>query len=263
MTHEYGPNEPSSLDHRAIARRLVGSQRAIEVYYSRVTTSTQADARALLEHRRPPYVVVTDAQTAGRGRLDRTWITPLGSAVLMTIAIERPASEGALRTLPLLAGVVAADVLEKVGASVALKWPNDVISIVDGQTRKLGGIITELVADAVLVGIGVNVALEDADLPTPEAISLRQLGVRADRAEVVADITQQLVERAMGGLAIADYRARCATVGTEVHVTRVDGATIDGIAIGIDDDGALRVRAHDGEARITAGDVQHVRPAPR
>lgn len=263
MTHEYGPNEPSSLDHLAITRRLAQTERAIDVYYSRVTTTTQADARTLLARRRPPFVVVTDEQTSGRGRLDRVWTAPPGSAILMTLVLERPHVDEALRTLPLLAGVVVAEVLERAGAVIALKWPNDVVSVVDGVTRKLGGIITELSTDAVLVGIGLNVAMDDEQLPTPEAISLRHLGVDGDRGALVAEIASALFASASAGLSMDDYRSRCATIGTEVRVARVDGSLLEGLAIGIDDDGTLLVQTEAGSARITAGDVQHVRPGRR
>ena len=249
-----------SLDHRAIARRLARAERAITVHYSRVTTSTQEDARTLLETHRPPFVVVTDAQTAGRGRLDRSWTTPLGAAVLMTLALERPLSSETLGAVPLIAGVAVTDVLERAGAAVRLKWPNDVIAIVDGRVRKLGGIIAELTADAVLVGIGINADVAVPDLPTDDAISLRQLGVGVDRAELVAGITEGVLGRVSSGLSIDDYRIRCATIGTRVRVARIDGTAVEGVAMSVDVDGTLLVSTDDDVIRITAGDVQHLRP---
>ncbi len=260
MTHEYGTNEPSSLDPRLLERLLAGRNRSMAVHYSRVTSSTQHAARALGASATAPFVVVADEQSAGRGRLDRSWVTPPATAVLMTLALPHPAAHETLRLLPLLAGTAVAEALERMAAPVRLKWPNDIVTVVDGRLRKLGGLIAELVDGQVLIGIGVNVAIDDDDLPTADAIALRQLGIECVREQLIADIVDGIVGRVAVPFALDDYRQRCATIGSAVRVTRVDGSTSTGTAVGVDDDGALLVDDGGSTMRITAGDVQHVRP---
>jgi BirA family biotin operon repressor/biotin-[acetyl-CoA-carboxylase] ligase len=153
-----------------------------------------------------------------------------------------------------------------------LKWPNDLL--VDG--RKLGGILAERVELAaagrpgVVVGLGLNVDLPHAALPTPQATSLLLAGAaQRDRTRLLADILARLEtwyeawgaargDAGRSGVAAA-YRRRCATLGCEVTVTLPVGR-LDGQASGVDEDGALLVRTGDGPLRrVTAGDVVHVR----
>ncbi len=211
-------------------------------------------------------VVVADHQTAGRGRRGRTWDSRPGASLLVSV-ILRPAP--ALVTLA--AGVAAAEACEAVaGVGVGLKWPNDLL--LDGA--KLGGILSELVGDAAVVGLGLNLAWAPAGAaklgpsgplsgklgpsgPLSGKLGLSgplsgKLGSRADR--------DRLLDAYLAGLdatgdVLARYRDRCTTLRRRVRV-EVPGATIEGVATDVDDDGRLLV---DGRA-IAAGDVVHVRP---
>lgn len=219
--------------------------------YSRVTTSTQDEARAI--HRigkRAPYSAVTDEQTSGRGRLGRSWDAPAGSAILLTVAMPQPAE---LTAFPLLVGASVVRTLHPFVPQLRLKWPNDLVVVWDGELRKLGGLIAEVHADVVLVGIGVNVSLREHELPTRQAISLQQLGIEVEREMLIAAIITACSDWTPPTL--ADYRALCITIGERVLVTFTDGSTIEGTAEGIGADGTLVVDGVD----VSAGDVQHVR----
>jgi BirA family biotin operon repressor/biotin-[acetyl-CoA-carboxylase] ligase len=179
-------------------------------------------------------VVGADHQTAGRGRRGRTWESRPGASLLVSVVL-RPAP--ALVTLA--AGVAAAEACETVaGVEVGLKWPNDLL--VAGA--KVGGILSELVAGAAVVGLGVNLSWAPA--------GAAELG-----AEVYRDA---LLDAYLAGLdapgdVLTRYRDRCTTLGRRVRA-EVPGGTIEGIATAVDDHGRLLV----GGRTIAAGDVLHL-----
>lgn len=228
-------------------------------------------------------VLVTDHQVAGRGRAGRTWTTPQGTALTFSLLVRPGLAVDRLGWLPLLAGLgVARAVGELTGLHAGVKWPNDVV--VDdpaaddvpgwGRRRKVAGVLAELVpvpgqAPAVVVGVGVNVGQDAAELPVPSAASLRSLGHDVDRAGLLAAVLARVVEvetrlRAAGGDAAAagvaqEVAAACTTLGSAVRVELPGGDVVRGRAVGLAADGALRVRSG-GEVRtVHAGDVQHLR----
>jgi BirA family transcriptional regulator, biotin operon repressor / biotin---[acetyl-CoA-carboxylase] ligase len=221
------------------------------------------------------HVVLADVQTAGRGRLDRSWTAPPGTSLLVSCVLRPPVPAGQLGLLPLLAGLVLAEAATPFAApaEVALKWPNDLL--VDG--RKAAGVLVETVPGeaaappAVVVGIGLNVDWRDVGRP-PElagaATSLAEAaGGPVDRWRVLAALLGVLGQRyavwcELPGAFLDGYRRRCATLGTEVTVTGRDGSALRGVAVGIAGSGALQVRSRDGRVHdVVAGDVVHVRPA--
>lgn len=228
------------------------------------TKSTNADLAEAARGGVPEGTVhVTDHQTAGRGRLDRTWEAPAGSGVAMSVLL-RPANLTPARWswIPLLAGVAVVEAVSELGASAALKWPNDV----ETYGRKLAGILVERVetptGPAAVVGIGLNVAMSADQLPVPTATSLALEGVYATRDEVASLILSHVANQysewsAAGGEAALreSYRQRCSTIGSHVTVELPDGSTLEGLAADIDADGRLVV---DGKP-VSAGDVVSVR----
>ena len=180
-------------------------------------------------------VVGADHQTAGRGRRGRTWASRSGSSLLVSVVL-RPLPE----LVTLAAGVAAAEACEAVaGVPVHLKWPNDVM----GAGGKLGGILCELVGDAAVVGLGLNLAWAPpgAACLGPDVDRQVLLDAWLSRLDVPADI-------------LVRYRARCDTLGRRVRV-ELPGETLEGVADDVDDEGHLLV---DGR-HITAVDVVHLR----
>ena len=251
MTDEYATDRRVALDLNRITVRCGMS-------YLRVTASTQTQAKLMLDTgQKAPVVVVTEEQTEGRGRLDRSWSAPRHSSVLMSVGLP---PSGHHSTFTLKVGVVVAEALQRQGVRVQLKWPNDVVVMQDDRVRKLGGILAEVHRDHVVVGIGLNIDMDDDELPTPDAISCRQLGTPPKREEIIGDIVDGLLALP-SGITMLQYRERCSTIGVEVAVSRIVGPPVRGRAIAVDDDGVLLVMDEVGvEHRITVGDVQHVRP---
>lgn len=214
-------------------------------------------------------VVITDTQTAGRGRLDRTWSTPPGTALAVSVLLrDLPAEAGTWGWIPLAAGVAMTDAVaaQLPGREVGLKWPNDVL--VDGL--KICGILAEVAAGAVIVGTGINTAMAAEQLPVPTAISFAALGVAVDADRLVADYLVGLdaVMRALvrSGDAVASglhdaATARCLTLGRTVNVSMPDGSTLHGRAARLAVDGRLVIDDGSAEHEVLSGDVVHVRLA--
>ncbi|MEV4193140.1 biotin--[acetyl-CoA-carboxylase] ligase, partial [Streptomyces toxytricini] len=139
------------------------------------TGSTNTDLAARAGDLAEGAVLVAEEQTAGRGRLDRSWVAPARSGLFFSVLLKPGPAVPQERWgwLTLLAGVAAAAALERAaGVDAALKWPNDLLVTVDGQERKAAGILAERTADGVVIGIGLNVSLTREELPVPEAGSL-------------------------------------------------------------------------------------------
>jgi BirA family transcriptional regulator, biotin operon repressor / biotin---[acetyl-CoA-carboxylase] ligase len=136
-------------------------------------------------------LMVADHQTAGRGRLGRSWEAPPGTALLFSLLLKPPA-ERPVPQLSLVAGIAVADALERtLGLSVQLKWPNDVML----RRRKVAGCLAEARDDAVVLGIGLNVNQTHDQLPE-NAGSLRTLtGREFDREELLAQLLEDLAIR--------------------------------------------------------------------
>ena len=240
------------------------------------TGSTNADAADQVREGAPEgFTIVADEQTTGRGRLGRTWESPSGAGLAMSVVLRPVAPEQSWGWLPLLAGVAVADALMAQGVPAALKWPNDVV--VDGPARdgspgprKLGGLLAERVENAIVVGIGINVDLREDELPVGRATSTWLEGSHVTRESLVVDILENLRKRyatwqgAVGdaarcGLA-TDYSERCVTVGREVRAHVPGDRFVEGTATHIDEHGRLVIRLADGSTHaMSAGDVEHLR----
>lgn len=211
-------------------------------------------------------VVIAEAQTAGRGRLGRAWQSEPGINLYMSVLLRPELGPAEAPRLSLLAGVAVAEALEAEGLEVSIKWPNDILV----GRRKIAGILTEMEAEAdrvraVVVGIGVNLnSTEDDFLPElrDKATSvLIESGHRADRpafaARLLGSFERHYRDFSRQGLAavVADWNRRSCLDGQRVRVTQA-GATVEGLCVGIDSDGALLVKQGDGESRrVVAGDV--------
>ncbi|MEW1961347.1 biotin--[acetyl-CoA-carboxylase] ligase [Microbacterium sp. NPDC077644] len=214
-------------------------------------------------------VIVTDDQTAGRGRLDRSWDAPAGTALAVSVLLRRlPSHPEATGWIPLVAGLAMADAVtvQLAGHEVGVKWPNDVL--VDG--RKICGILAESTGSAIVLGAGVNTAMTAAQLPVPTATSFAALGAVADHDRLVSDYLRRLsgLLEALATWGDADrsgvhdaVSARCATLGRDVDVSLPGGGALHGTAIRLAGDGRLVVEVDGAEHLIAAGDVVHARLA--
>ncbi|WP_144122378.1 biotin--[acetyl-CoA-carboxylase] ligase [Catellatospora sichuanensis] len=238
------------------------------------TGSTNADAAvAAREGAAEGLVVTAESQTAGRGRLGRTWVSPPRAGLAVSVLL-RPASDvSGWGWLPLLAGVALAEAVRAVtGLEPALKWPNDLL--IGG--RKCAGLLAEVpVPGAVVIGIGLNVSLGADELPdTPTGLPATSLllagAAEADRTALLAALLERLgahydVWQAAGGdpdkSGLRDaYLRMCATLGRQVSVILPGGATaMTGAAVTVDSDGRLVVRTATGDHPVAAGDVVHLR----
>ncbi|WP_235018323.1 biotin--[acetyl-CoA-carboxylase] ligase [Thermomonospora echinospora] len=271
------------LNEQALNRMLVRSGslwRRIEVVAE--TGSTNADLAEAARRDAPEgQVLVAEAQTAGRGRLGRSWTAPPRSGLMFSVLLRPRVDPAALGWLPLLTGLATATALRRVtgraasgdfgrpggsGLDVRLKWPNDLLV---GE-RKLAGILAEKVADAVVVGVGLNVSLRTDELPVPTATSLacedatfqeREALLRAVLRELETwyrEWTALKGDPETSGLRTA-YKDLCATLGRRVRVLLPGDRTLTGEAVDIDAAGCLVVATPEGDQVVGAGDVVHVR----
>ncbi|MFJ7944724.1 biotin--[acetyl-CoA-carboxylase] ligase [Streptomyces sp. NPDC096354] len=243
-----------------------------------VTGSTNTDLAARAAELTEGTVLVAEEQTAGRGRLDRTWTAPARSGLFFSVYLT-PGDDVPVHRwgwLPLLAGVATATGLARAaGVDTALKWPNDLLVTVEGEERKTGGILAERAGDGVVIGIGLNVTLRADELPAPTAASLALAdAVSTDRETLLRGVLRSLdhwyVEwRAAGGDAAqsglqAAYAAGCATLGRTVRAQLPGDRSLVGEAVAIDGDGRLILSTADGvQEPVSAGDIVHLRDAER
>jgi BirA family biotin operon repressor/biotin-[acetyl-CoA-carboxylase] ligase len=267
------PND--AIDVAELRQELVrpgGLWQKVDLVAETGSTNAELAARAR-DGGAPGTVLITDYQSAGRGRQGRTWTAPPRSGIAMSILLRPDGIDPRRWTwLSLLAGLAVADGVRRVANLPAvLKWPNDVL--VAG--RKLCGILSERVdtsrGPACVVGIGINVSLDDHQLPVPSATSLaiaarEHSGVLPSRTAVIATVLAAFEllygrwESQAGDDAslAASYVERCDTIGRQVRVELSGQRSVEGIADRIDADGRLVIRTTSGSAVYGAGDVVHL-----
>ena len=187
-------------------------------------------------------VVIADHQTHGRGRRGRSFLSPKGSGLYLSVLLRQ---EPDLRLTPMAAEAVRRGILEAGGPQVQIKWINDLV--LDG--KKLCGILTELCGDGVIIGIGINCT----GIPHEVATSLEASGYPCDRSRLAAAVVSQLSR--MSPAWMADYKAHCLTVGQDVQLVQ-NGIVRMAHADDLDEMGALLVTLPDGtKERIFSGEA--------
>jgi BirA family transcriptional regulator, biotin operon repressor / biotin---[acetyl-CoA-carboxylase] ligase len=218
-------------------------------------------------------VLVAEAQSAGRGRLDRSWVSPPRAGLTFSVLLRPgPAVPPARWSwLPLLAGLAVQRAVGRLAEIEAwLKWPNDLL--LGPHRRKAAGLLAQVVGDAVVLGVGLNVTTQRAELPRPDSTSLLlEEAACTDRDPLIRGILRQLAAdyrlwRAAGGDPAASglragYTAGCDTFGRAVRAALPDGGAVEGVATGLDEVGRLVLRADGGNRVLSAADVTHLRPA--
>nr|WP_122012311.1 biotin--[acetyl-CoA-carboxylase] ligase [Maliibacterium massiliense] len=260
---------PDALQPVLVLRGMHTQTIGQNIDYKQEMANTNARAKKLAEQGAPAgTVVLTEQQTQGRGRLGRTWFSPAGSGVWMSVLLRPEMNAGDAMKITMLTGLAVARAIETVsGIRAGIKWPND---IVIGQ-KKVCGILTEMNANVdgvewVVVGIGVNVNMRAEDMPEElrkTATSLyMERGLETSRLEMVRNICYEMellldeYQRTGDFVPILnDYRSYSVTLGQTVRVTGAEGAFI-GTAAEFDDEGVLLVQLEDGTVkRVLSGDV--------
>ncbi len=206
-------------------------------------------------------VVVADRQTRGRGRQGRVWASPAGG--LWCSVILYPSADSPQGLLSLAVAVAVAETVEQFVAEPAgIRWPNDV----EIAGRKVAGILIEATGAAVVVGVGINVGVELQAMPPDVAVRAGSLHLIAgrpiERRAVLEALLARLADRyaawAAGGNAVVNaWGSRDLLRGKPVTVVHSDPA-VEGVAEGIDQEGALRIRTASGAIRqVVAGDVSN------
>jgi BirA family biotin operon repressor/biotin-[acetyl-CoA-carboxylase] ligase len=242
------------LEGRAIGGRIV---------YRDVVSSTMDEAAALADAGHPEgTVVLAEQQTAGRGRLDRSWVTGPGENIAFSVVLRPDRSRMSQLNMAATLGVASA-VERLTGVEATVKWPNDVR--IGG--KKLAGILIESAMDAkglkhAVLGIGINVNLDPSAFPeiAGTATSLMaETGAPLDRGDVLRAVLEDVDDRyteVRGGKSLTDrWARRLDTLGSTVRVRWRDSEMV-GCATGVDDDGNLLLTGPDGSVRkAIAGEV--------
>ena len=211
-------------------------------------------------------LVIADEQTAGRGRLDRKWFTPPGTALAFSLILHPTAEEKPFLTrIAGLAALAIVDVLQARGLIAQIKWPNDVLL----NGRKVAGILVESVwsgeeVDYIVIGIGINIlkgAVPPEDLLQFPATSLEEsLGPAVQREEILRDVLAGIIAlRPHLGTDsfIASWEKMLAFRGEEVQIEEANGTFTVGKLLGLEPDGSLRLRDEQSNSRtVRFGDVR-------
>lgn len=271
----------NKLDELALREQLVapnGPYAAVDVVAS--TGSTNADLLAAAnDGASDRTVLIAEEQTAGRGRRSRTWVSPSGSGVYLSVLV-RPSNVPAARlgTLSMVAGLALMHAAQQTAEiDAVLKWPNDLL--VGPDRVKAAGVLSEVVPDAAgqaaVVGVGLNVTAPPEDVKPGAgglpAGSFAQVGAKTtDRTALTASFLRAFVEMEAAWRlndgdversgVLTGYREACGTIGQRVRAELPDGTSITGVAVDVDTDGQLLIKLDDGTPKaIAAADVVHLK----
>lgn len=250
---------------------LLSPQVAAGFEYLVQTGSTNKDLLAKAEHLPEFYVLATDFQSAGKGRMDRSWEAKPGSSVMASILLRpRFSQSSGIGWLSLLTALAITRAISDLGLAPKIKWPNDVLI----KEKKISGILAEAASDlsCVVIGFGINVNQSAQQLPVDTATSLSMENAGAvDRDQLLAAVIENIrslyIELSDAGgdaqasglrQAILDLSA---TVGSQVSIEFPDGKKVFGLAKDIDESGRLVIITQNETLSVSAGDVLHLRKA--
>lgn len=228
------------------------------------STNAEVLRRLALGHQ-PPFLVIAEQQTAGRGRRGRTWISPFGENLYYTLALQVSGGMRQLEGLSLVVGLALLHALRASGvADVGLKWPNDLL--VNG--RKIAGILLELSGDPadichVVIGVGINVnmlANGRVAIDQPWTSMRAELGGVVDRSELVCRINDQLMSyldtHRQSGFVVLLEEWQDNHLWQGKAVTLMTGADpIEGVVLGVDPSGAIRLKVAGVEQHFSGGEL--------
>jgi len=226
-----------------------------------LTGSTQNDLLQLVESKNAldGQVIVTEYQSNGRGRLDRTFEAPAQSALLFSFYIKPRKQRSEWGFIPLIAGLSLVRAITTIDTAmkVSLKWPNDCII----NDKKCAGIIAQTSQQGIVIGIGLNVSITSKELPVPNATSLAIEGSTiTDRNLLLSHILNTFAELfeawEEGSELLNEYANASSTIGKKVRIDLPGGENIEATVAHISHSGELVL---DDGRHVSAGDVIHLR----
>ncbi len=224
-------------------------------------------------------VILADSQTAGRGRLQRSWFSPPGANIYGSLIFSFSSQLQTIGWIPLMAGMAIAQAIEdRAEIGITLKWPNDILI----DERKVGGILCESFKKSptetcVVIGFGINVNLSESAFPNDLELTATSLQIHSqhplDRHLLIKSIITTLEQGwealiSQGPQACHHtYSSRCSTLGKQVQVQFPDGSELEGMAQSIGEQGQLQMRPSPSDAKeqsvrildVHAGDIRHIR----
>ena len=239
--------------------------REIKIIEYGIIDSTNLQARRLIEgaseEEIQPTVLLAEGQTAGRGRLGRSFYSPTDTGLYASLIIESPSSLDKLLSLTALASVAASEAIEAAfGINVGIKWVNDLYY----NERKIAGILAESCISGtkryIILGIGINLSTES--FPDDILLKAGSLGIADITAKEKRELAIDLFARLLDLLecentsrAMDIYRARSTVIGKRISFSR-DGKETTATALGVTDIGALTVRLDSGETlELASGEI--------
>lgn len=247
----------------ALTTKFIG--RNIYHYYSIESTNSRAKEVAIEDEE--GTLVMAEEQTAGKGRLDRKWLSPLGKGIWMSVVLKPNINPMKLSPIALLGAAAIYKALKNIGVDSQIKWPNDII--ING--KKVAGILTESNVELnmikyVVMGIGINVNLEPEDIPEELKSKATSIKIEENRSIYRRDLLVNLLDeleklyldfKVNGDISavIEICRENSATIGKKVKVTR-GGREKIGTALDINENGEVMVEFTDGHVEaIFSGEV--------
>lgn len=210
--------------------------------------------------------VLAGVQTAGRGRLERTWSTEQGEGLLLSTVVQLPLQDALLEVLPMAVGVAVIEAIAPYVPHTQLKWPNDVVVATPEGLLKLGGIVIALHPDAsahwsCIVGIGLNVDMAAHSRPVENARAISDFSTQLPEIEVLAvDVVGQLhhlLKQTPEHIHNLYVQQSC-TLGKAVSVTLANGEQCDGEVVAIAADGAIEVKSGNVTQTFRTADIEHL-----
>lgn len=227
------------------------------------TTSTQTEILQIFSPLQPFDLLVTEYQSQGRGRLNRTFSAPPSTSLLFSFYLQPDRNKNEWGVLPIVMGHAVAESLRKfTGLSIQTKWPNDVlINDTENGEKKIAGILCEVRDNGIIVGIGINVNIDTVDLPVPTATSLSiHMGAIVDRDKLLISIANEIHSQyeiwESSQSSISNFISHSATLDKKVRLELTNGEVKEGFVAAINHDGSLTLTS--GE-RFTVADVTHLR----
>jgi len=237
----------------------LSSQLVPSLVFLESVDSTNLELERRLANDLPEFTTVMAAeQTAGLGRLGRSWVSEPASSISMSILLRPPSLESASQLTLLAANSVHRALTDLTGANLSIKWPNDILL----EGKKVCGILASLSGPAVILGLGINLLSQRSAPDT--ATSLDQVASLSFDQVASAVLTnlregyRELVSSQDFGLQLEYLRRNCSTLGQQVRAELPDGSEVRGTAVSISDSGHLVLKS-DSIVELAAADVWHLR----